>query len=172
MLTTLHFNVGSNIDQKEKNSLFNNKQCEQYFAMKKLLFSNVYLSSFRANIGIAILRIYTGLSMAFGHGINKIPPSGKFVEHVAVMGFPAPNFFSWVASISEFGGGLLIAFGLMTRPASFFLGVTMFVAAFIRHGTSPFMQKEKALLFMFITILLILVGAGKYSIDRMIHRTP
>ena len=171
MLTTLHFNVGSNIEQKKKQS-FNNKHYEQYFAMKKLLFSNVYLSSFKANIGIAILRIYTGVSMAFGHGINKIPPSGKFAENIASMGFPAPNFFSWAAGISEFGGGLLIALGLMTRPASFFLGVTMFVAAFIRHGTSPFMQKEKALLFLFITILLILVGAGKYSIDRMIHRAP
>ena len=137
--------------------------------MYKLIFSGTYLPSFKANIGIALLRIYTGLSMAFGHGVGKIPPSGKFVEGIADMGFPAPHFFSWAAGLSEFGGGLLIAFGLMTRPTSFFLGITMVVAAFIRHGTDPFMQKEKALLFLSITVLFILVGAGKYSIDRLIR---
>ncbi len=137
--------------------------------MNKIIFSWTYLPSFKANIGIALLRIYTGLSMAFGHGVGKVPPSARFAEGIADLGFPAPQFFSWAAGLSELGGGLLIALGLMTRPASFFLGVTMFVAAFIRHGTDPFMQKEKALLFLSITVFLILVGAGKYSIDRIIR---
>ena len=140
--------------------------------MKKLLFSNVYLSSFKANIGIAILRIYTGVSMAFGHGINKIPPSGKFAENVASMGFPCSKLFLM-------GSGHIRIWWRTTYclrphdPTSIFFSWCNYVRRSIHSPrTSPFMQKEKALLFLFITILLILVGAGKYSIDRMIHRAP
>ena len=54
-------------------------------------------------------------------------------------------------------------------PASFFLGITMFVAAFIRHAADPFMRKEKALLFLALAAFFVLVGAGRYSLDRIIR---
>ena len=95
--------------------------------INKLLFSSTAIDSFAANIGLAGLRLFTGLSMAFAHGDGKTPPSEGFARGIADMGFPAPNWFAWAAGLSVFGGGLLIALGLMTRPASFFLGVTMFV---------------------------------------------
>ena len=107
--------------------------------------------------------------MAFAHGVGKIPPSEGFTKGIADMGFPVPNWFAWAAGLSEFGGGILIALGLMTRPASFFLGVTMFVAAFIRHAADPFMRKEKALLFLSVAVFFTLVGAGRYSLDRIIR---
>ena len=59
----------------------------------------------------------------------------------------------------------------MTRPASLFLGVTLFVAAFIRHAADPFMRKEKALLFLSLAVFITLVGAGRYSLDRIIRPT-
>ncbi len=136
--------------------------------INKLLFSGTAFYSFAANIALAGLRIFTGLSMAFGHGVGKIPPSEGFTKGIADMGFPAPGLFSWAAGLSEFGGGILIALGLMTRPASFALGITMFVAAFIRHAADPFMRKEKALLFLALAVFFALVGAGRYSIDRII----
>ena len=137
--------------------------------INKLLFSGTVINSFAANIGLAGLRIFTGLSMAFAHGVGKIPPSEGFTKGIADMGFPAPNWFAWAAGLSEFGGGILIALGLMTRPASFFLGFTMFVAAFIRHAADPFMRKEKALLFLSLAVFFTLVGAGRYSLDRIIR---
>ena len=106
--------------------------------------------------------------MAFAHGVGKVPPSEEFTKGIADMGFPAPNWFAWAAGLSELGGGILIALGLMTRPASFFLGITMFVAAFIRHATDPFMRKEKALLFLSLAVFFTLVGAGRYSLDRIV----
>ena len=120
--------------------------------INKLLFSGTVINSFAANIGLAGLRIFTGLSMAFAHGVGKIPPSEGFTKGIADMGFPAPNWFAWAAGLSEFGGGILIALGIMTRPASFFLGVTMFVAAFIRHAADLFMRKKKALLFLSLAV--------------------
>lgn len=138
--------------------------------MLKWLISGSESGSFSAQFGLTFLRGFTGLSLAFAHGIGKIPPSERFIESVSRMGFPLPDFFAWAAGISEFFGGLLLAAGLMTRPSSFLIIVTMAVAAFVRHADDPFTTKEKALLFACVALLFLLVGCGKYGLDALIRR--
>jgi len=137
--------------------------------IKNILFGGAIIESTSAHIGLAILRVFTGLSMAFAHGLGKVPPSEGFIEGTGKMGFPLPELFAWLAGLAEFGGGLLLALGLMTRPAAFFMGSTMLVAAFIRHGDDPFSSQEKALLFLFIAVAFVCIGAGKYGIDTWIR---
>lgn len=122
------------------------------------------------HVGLLFLRIFAGLAMAFSHGWGKIPPSEKFIAGVAKLGFPAPDFFAWAAGLSEFAGGILIAIGLFTRPSSFFLAITMFVAAFGKHGAEAFGAQEKALLYAVLAILLVIQGPGKYSLDWLIDK--
>ncbi|MEL6672891.1 MAG: DoxX family protein [Bacteroidota bacterium] len=123
-----------------------------------------------SNIGLLILRVFTGLSMALAHGWGKLMNPGGITEGVTNMGFPMPGVFAWAAIISEFFGGILIAMGLLTRPASLFLTITMVVAAFIRHADDPFSRKEKALLYAAICLFLVMKGAGTYSLDQAISR--
>ena len=125
------------------------------------MFSSIVINSFVANIGLAGLRIFAGLSTAFAHGVGKVPPSEGFTKGIVDIDFPAPNWLAWAAILSELGGGILIALRLMKRPASFFFGVTMFVAAFIRHAADPFRLKEKGLLFLSLAVFFTLVGGGK-----------
>lgn len=80
------------------------------------------------DLGLLLLRIGMGLAMAFAHGLGKLPPSDKLIEGVGSMGFPVPVVFAWLAALSEFAGGILIALGLFTRPASLFLAGTMCTA--------------------------------------------
>jgi putative oxidoreductase len=117
-----------------------------------------------------ILRLFPGLFLAFGHGINKLPVSGRFIEGVAELGFPLPVVFAWAAALSEFAGGLLVAAGLFTRPAALFVFVTMMVAGFGRHAADPYSVKEKALLFAVIGLAVVFVGAGKYALDYTLRR--
>ena len=138
--------------------------------MVKFLFGNPFPNSIGLNIGLFALRVFSGLIMAFGHGIRKIPPSEGFINGAADMGFPLPGFFAWMAGLSEFVGGILIALGLFTRPSALFLGATMFVAGFIRHGEDPFGKMELALIYLCISLALLLTGPGKYSIDKLIDR--
>lgn len=133
--------------------------------LKKLLIGGAAIESASANAGLAVLRVFTGLSMALAHGLGKVPPSAGFVEATANMGFPLPALFAWTAGLSEFAGGLLVALGLGTRPAAFFVGCTMAVAAFVRHAGDPFASQEKALLFLAIAVAFALAGGGKYSLD-------
>jgi len=134
---------------------------------KSFLFGSVIIKSTTTNFALLSLRLFTGISMALAHGLGKIPPSEGFINATANLGFPFPSFFGWAAGLSEFLGGILLAIGLFTRPAAFFLGFTMLVAAFMRHAADPFTGKEKALLYLAICIFLILTGSGKYGVDNI-----
>lgn len=137
--------------------------------IKRLLFGGAVIESIRANVGLAILRVFVGLSMALGHGLGKIPPSERFVAITGDLGFPVPEFFAWMAALSEFGGGLLLALGLLTRPGAFFIWFTMLVAAFFQHAADPFSTKEMAFLYLVITGMFVVIGSGKYGVDPLIR---
>lgn len=138
--------------------------------MKRWLLGGAGGGDRTADLGLLLFRVFVGLALAFGHGLGKLPPKPGFVAGVAEMEFPAPLMFAWAAGLAEFVGGLLIAAGLMTRPAALFAGITMCVAAFIRQAGDPFTGIEKALLFLAAMVLLLLMGAGRYSLDAMLKR--
>ena len=123
-----------------------------------------------ADAGLLILRVGVGLAMAFAHGLGKIPVSEGFVGATAALGFPFPVLFAWAAALSEFLGGLLLAVGLVTRPAAFFLACTMATAFFVQHGADPFGDKELAFVYLVASLALLAAGPGRYSVDRSLQR--
>ena len=127
---------------------------------------NSYNSS--TDLGLLVLRVFTGLSLALAHGIGKIPVSEKFIQGVGNLGFPVPVLFAWSAGISELVGGFLLAMGLYTRASALFIAITMATAGFLRHADDPFKIKEKALLYLAVVVLFTLSGPGRYSLDRVI----
>lgn len=135
-----------------------------------LLFGGADIQSKAANVGLAALRIFTGLAMSLAHGIGKLPPSERFIEAVGRQGFPLPALFAWAAGCSEAIGGVFLAAGFMTRISAFFVAFTMAVAGLVAHAADPFGRKEKALMYLFIALMYMLVGAGRYSIDGLIKR--
>ena len=122
---------------------------------------------------LVLTRVVFGLSMAFAHGMGKVPPSEGFTGFVGKLGFPAPELFAWAAGLSEFVGGILIALGLLTRVSGFFLLQTMLVAVFLAHGDDPFKKMEMGLLYATVSLTLIATGAGRFSLDRLlVERLP
>ncbi len=121
------------------------------------------------DIGLLILRLGVGLPLAFLHGLGKLPPSEGFIGGTAEMGFPLPVVFAWAAGLSEFVGGLLLALGLATRPAGFFVACTMAVAFFGSHGGS-LGEGEKAFVYLVSALALMVAGGGRYAVDRLLWR--
>lgn len=122
------------------------------------------------DLGMLIFRLVIGLTMALSHGLGKLPPSDDLIGGVGAMGFPMPVVFAWLAAMSEFVGGFLIAAGLFARYAAFFMGFTMAVAFFIVHGADPMMKKELALLYLASCVLIFFSGAGSFSLDRLLRK--
>lgn len=123
-----------------------------------------------SDVGSLVLRLFAGLAMALAHGIGKVPPSERFIDLVGAMGFPMPTFFAWAAAFAEFGGGLLLAIGLATRPAALFLLVSMLVASFVQQAGDTFLERELSLLYCAVAAHFLIAGAGRLSLDAFLAR--
>jgi putative oxidoreductase len=116
-------------------------------------------------IGLAFFRISMS-AMMLTHGLPKLQKliSGDF-EFADPIGIgAAPSLFLTV--IGEFICPILIIIGYKTRLASIPTVITMLVAAFIAHAADAFGSKEKALLYLVGFATIVLIGPGKYSVDR------
>lgn len=127
-------------------------------------------------IGFLWLRILMGIGIAT-HGYSKIFSGEELGEgvrklagYIESMGLPLPYLSAWLAAISEFLGGILIAIGFGTRISALFVFITMTVAAFIAHKSDPFAKKELALAYWTIAGALILTGPGIFSLDGILWK--
>ena len=118
------------------------------------------------NIALLLIRIVFAGSMLYGHGLSKfyrlIEGNLSFANPIGIG--EAPTLV--LAVFSEFLAPLFILIGYKTKIFSFFPAATMFVAAFIVHLSDPFARKEKAILFLIGFIVIMMMGPGKYSVDR------
>src|SRR5687767_3600958 len=137
--------------------------------LKRLLFGGESGLSVQANIGLALLRIFTGVALMMAHGIGKLPPSEGLVTRAGEFGFPTPTVFAWAAAFSEFVGGAFLALGFLTRASSFFICCTMLTALIGVHRADPFAKQELAFLYFFIAFAFMLKGANDWSIDRYLR---
>ncbi|MEZ4389038.1 MAG: DoxX family protein [Candidatus Krumholzibacteriia bacterium] len=127
------------------------------------------------DLGLLVLRVTVGL--AFATVFEKfLPRDGVwgpqpwFVDDVARMGFPLPVVFAWLASLSEFVGGILLVLGLWTRPAALAnCGVTA-VALFVYHDGDIGQTGLTAAVFLVMCTTLALAGPGRVSADGWLAR--
>ena len=117
------------------------------------------------NLALAILRIGAS-AMLLTHGIPKI--ERLFADTIT---FPDPlgigaSTSLTLAIIGEVIAPIFILVGFRTKFAAILSMITMLVAILIHHSGDPFADKEKALLFALIFLVVFLAGPGKYSIDK------
>jgi putative oxidoreductase len=137
---------------------------------KKLIFGGDGGASPLADIGLLLLRLFAGLSLALSHGWGKVQDPSRIIEGTKQLGIPAPGLMGVAAMLSEFLGGLLLAIGLATRPAAFLIACTMGVAAAVAHGSDPYAKKELALCYFAMAVCFLFTGSGRYGADAMFFR--
>ena len=120
-----------------------------------------------SSLGLLILRLFLGLTMAFGHGWGKLT---NFSE-VATQ-FPDPfgiglGLTLGLVVFAEFFCSLALALGVATRAAAIPLIITMATAAFVIHADDPFATKEKALLYLVAYVVILIAGPGRYALDAL-----
>jgi putative oxidoreductase len=129
-----------------------------------------------SEIGNLVLRLGLGTAFLFVHGWGKIMQGpemwAKIGTSMSNLGITQiPMFWGFMASAAEFGGGILLILGLFTRYASSFLAFTMVVAA-IQHLSKldPWNRIIYPIEMLSVMILLIFIGAGKYSLDNLLFK--
>ena len=133
--------------------------------LRKLLFAGTRGNAVSTDAGLLLLRLFAGLALALGHGLGKFPPSRGFINGVGDLGFPVAPFFAWAAAASELFGGFLLAIGLLVRPASLLILITMGTAVLMAHAGDPFNAKEMPALYGMVALLFLLAGGGRFSVD-------
>jgi len=119
------------------------------------------------DIGLLILRVFTGGFMLFAHGLPKLnnlfgSAEIKFANPIGV----GPELSLVLSTFAEFLCAGLLILGIFPRVSAGVLIINMSVAGIIVHASDSFGTKEKALLYLVIFITLLLFGAGKYSLNK------
>jgi len=136
--------------------------------MKKLL--NVNHTSNTTGIALLIARIGIA-SLMLTHGIPKLLMlfSGGPVQFPPVMGMSAEVSLA-LTVFAEVLCSVLLLVGFATRLSVIPLTITMLVAVFFIHSVAPFAEKEPAIHYLLVYIVLLFAGSGKYSIDYLLQR--
>lgn len=140
--------------------------------MKRKIRKSFKTGSYSNSVSAAllILRLIAGafmlthgwgkFQMLIGDGSNHFP---------SVLGMGSTASLT-LAVLAEFFASILLIFGLATRIAAIPLLITMLVAALVIHSADPFSAKELPLMYSTIYLVILILGAGRYSLDRMISK--
>lgn len=122
------------------------------------------------DIGLLLLRLGAGGTLFLAHGWGKF---GSLFSDSIVAFQPDPLGIGKTPTLilmifAEFVCALFIAAGFLTRAASLVLVINMAVAAFIQHFSDPFKVKELAFVYLVMFLAIFFLGAGKYSLAKML----
>ncbi|WP_122501178.1 DoxX family protein [Pseudomonas viridiflava] len=133
----------------------------------------------RAGYGLTILRVIVGIAF-IAHGSQKL--FGAFggyglegtAQYMESLGLTPGYLMALLSGGAEFFGGLGLLVGLLARPAAALVTVLLLVAIFTVHiGNGFFMANngfEYALALLGGALAVVIEGAGKLSLDRLIAR--
>ncbi|HEY1163181.1 MAG TPA: DoxX family protein [Candidatus Dormibacteraeota bacterium] len=127
------------------------------------------------SLGLLVLRLVVGLTLA-GHGAQKLfgwwggPGMAGWTQAVTRLRIRPPVPFAWLAALSELGGGLLFALGLLSPLGTLALTGTMLVAVATVHWPNGFWTSKRGyeynLTVIASAVAVGLTGPGTYSLDQ------
>ncbi|WP_185288189.1 DoxX family protein [Chryseobacterium lactis] len=133
-------------------------------------YNNSNSGSILKDIIVLAVRVFIGFAM-LSHGFPKLQMllAGGKIEFFDFMGL-GPQISLILTVFAEFVCSILLILGLFTRVSLGFLIFTMAMAAFVVHGSDAFDKREMSLIYLSVYLLLMVIGAGKVSVDHMIER--
>jgi putative oxidoreductase len=125
--------------------------------------------------GLLLLRVGIGLMFVVVHGFPKVAGGPQAWESLgktmAILGITfAPMFWGFMATASEFAGGICLVSGVLFRPACLLMAFTMFIAELANlHGGYGLASQPLELLILFLSF--IFIGPGKFTFRQLLHVT-
>lgn len=119
------------------------------------------------DLAALLLRFIIG-GMFIYHGYIKIENYSTYMPLMKDIIGIGPKLSFNLIIMAEFGGGLLVALGLLTRLAILPIFTCMVIAYFIAHKNDAFMMKMLPFVYMWLCLPIFVLGSGKWSVDGLI----
>ena len=118
-----------------------------------------------------ILRFVAGVLLVT-HGFGKITNPFGAVGMVESLGFYPGVFWSPLLAATEFFGGILVAIGLLTRPAAFAAFIVLMVTVYFHWivKSEGLGGAEKSILWSAIFLFFAVRGGNRHSIDAKLRK--
>lgn len=118
-----------------------------------------------------VLRVVAGLALVT-HGYGKILDPFGASGMVEGLGFYPGMFWSPLLAATEFFGGILVAIGLFTRPASFAAMIVLLVTVWFHWvaNAEGYFGAEKSILWAAIFLFFAVRGGNRQSVDARLGR--
>lgn len=125
-----------------------------------------------ADLATLVLRLFVAFVLVYGTQDNVFDRARmlEFRDFLAGNGFPYPLASAYLSAYAQFATGLLLALGLLTRPAALVVVVNFLVALFMVHRNLPFSANVAPLAMLVGGIYFALAGAPRWSLDAVVAR--
>ena len=122
-----------------------------------------------ADLGKLLLRlVFGGLFIYIGY--SKIDHYHQYLPMFKdYTGLGVKTSYNLVI-FAEFFCGILVTIGLFTRLAVIPILIAMIVVVFIALKGQGFNDKQLALLFLILSLVIFILGSGKYSVDALLFK--
>jgi putative oxidoreductase len=122
----------------------------------------------RREYGPVFVRLVVGFVLVQGTQDNVFSHERmvEFKDFLAARSVPAPLFAAYLSAYAQFVCGILIAVGLLTRPAALVMVVNFVAALLIAHLNAPLDAARLALCMLFCSLFLLFHGPGRLSLDE------
>ena len=146
-------------------------------ALQTLLKTDGSLSSLIARLALGLVMFPHGAQKALGWfgGYGFSGTMGFFTGQLHI-----PALFAFLAIAAEFAGSIGLITGFLSRVAAMGIAVEMMVAIIMVHGVNGFFMNwsgnqkgegfEYHLLTLGLALVVIVAGAGKWSMDSLVSR--
>jgi putative oxidoreductase len=122
-----------------------------------------------SDLALLLLRLGVGLIFVVA-GWGKLTGIEGVQGFFGNLGIPMAGIMAWVVAIVEFVGGLMVLFGARIRIPSLLLVIIMVVALLTTKLDGEFSAARLDMMLLLTSLSLVILGAGKYSIDSMIGK--
>ena len=123
---------------------------------------------------LPLLRFVAGFNMAMHGWIHVNADMAETAAYFSGEGFEPGLFWAYAVTLTEFAGGIMLAAGFLTRIAA--VAIFLFLATAVSHHmkigfywTDP--GFEYPLMWAVVTLVFLVKGGGKLSIDNLLGKS-